>query len=130
MLHYGKNIINVELSNYKYFVNGGDTPTTRIDYYMGFSGEMTITVNGKFAPFNNELDLYFWFRTDPGDQFTVGVYHNPARGKCYWFSPLWLHCSNTGKKYKLCDRVDIGCWDEYGNGMETIYETNYTIPNI
>jgi hypothetical protein len=79
LLHYEKNIINVELSNHKYFVSGGDTPTTRIDYYMGFSGEMTITVNGKFAPFNNELDLYFWFRADPGDQFTVGVYYNPAR---------------------------------------------------
>jgi hypothetical protein len=59
LLHYGKNIINVELSNYKYFVSRGDTPTTRIDYYMGFLGNTNITVNGKFAPFNNELDLYF-----------------------------------------------------------------------
>jgi len=97
---------------------------------MGFSGEMAITVNEKFAPFNNELDLYFWFRADPGDQFTVGVYHNPARGECYWFSPFWLHYWYTGEKVKLTDGVDMGCWDGAEDMVVILYETNYTIPNI
>jgi len=130
----GENIFHVSFVKSYWYLSGGEEPKTNINITPEGMTTLIVSVNGVRAwnafEQSSSQSLYYTFNANAGDPLNLQVVGFPEKGECYSLGPLWLQNSDTGKKVKLTDGVDMGCWEGAEDSVVILYQTNYTIPNI